>query len=277
MALGTNERERLLELAQASGVSLASLSDMIGRNPSYLQQFIRKGSPRKLEEQDRRVLATFFGVDEAQLGAPDTHMREKSYVPAAKLTGWVEVPRLDIGASAGPGTLPDAEVPFDAFRFSRRWLTEQGLEGAQLSAITVEGDSMEPLLRDGDEILVDRSPRPFRDGVHVVRLGDTLMVKRVASAGSGRLALLSQNLAYPPVEVSAEEVEIIGRVVWKGGEYECGSRREFLNDRIPDRRYHRASRYARARLYPAARRLEPCRAFRDGAVVHPPPARTCHA
>jgi phage repressor protein C with HTH and peptisase S24 domain len=28
---------------------------------------------------------------------------------------------------------------------------------------------------------------------------------------------LSQNFAYPPVEVAAEEVEIIGRVVWKGG------------------------------------------------------------
>jgi phage repressor protein C with HTH and peptisase S24 domain len=76
---------------------------------------------------------------------------------------------------------------------------------------------MEPLLRDGDEILVDCSPHPFRDGVHVVRLGDTLMVKRVASAGQGRMALLSQNLAYPPVDVAAEELTIIGRVVWKGG------------------------------------------------------------
>jgi len=76
---------------------------------------------------------------------------------------------------------------------------------------------MEPLLRDGDEILVDRSLRAFRDGVHVVRRGDTVLVKRVASAGQGRLALLSQNLAYPPVEVAADEVEIIGRVVWKGG------------------------------------------------------------
>ena len=72
-------------------------------------------------------------------------------------------------------------------------------------------------MRDGDEILVDRSERPFRDGVHVVRLGDTLMVKRVASAGQGRFSLLSQNLAYPPVEVVADELEIIGRVVWKGG------------------------------------------------------------
>lgn len=220
MSENTNGRERLLELAQANGTSLAALSDMIGRNPSYLQQFIRKGSPRKLEERDRRTLASFFGVNEAELGGPESRIAEKSYAKAPKsavLADWVEVPRLDIGASAGPGALPDAEVPFDAFRFSKRWLNEQGLEGAQLSAISVEGDSMEPLLRDGDEILVDRAPRPFRDGVHVVRLGDTIMVKRVASQGAGRLALLSQNLAYPPVEVSAEEVEIIGRVVWKGG------------------------------------------------------------
>ena len=220
MATTKNERERLLELAQVNGTSLAALSDMIGRNPSYLQQFIRKGSPRKLEERDRRTLASFFGVDESELGGLDAGVQEKSYAKspsAGALVDWVDVPRLDIGASAGPGALPDAEVPFDAFRFSKRWLTEQGLEGAQLSAITVEGDSMEPLLRDGDEILVDRAPRAFRDGVHVVRLGDTIMVKRVASQGAGRLALLSQNLAYPPVEVSADEVEIIGRVVWKGG------------------------------------------------------------
>ena len=220
MATTKNERERLLELAQVNGASLAALSDMIGRNPSYLQQFIRKGSPRKLEERDRRTLASFFGVDESELGGLDAGVQEKSYTKAPSagaLVDWVDVPRLDIGASAGPGALPDVEVPFDAFRFSKRWLTEQGLEGAQLSAITVEGDSMEPLLRDGDEILVDRTPRAFRDGVHVVRLGDAVLVKRVASQGAGRLALLSQNMAYPPVEVAADEVEIIGRVVWKGG------------------------------------------------------------
>ena len=76
---------------------------------------------------------------------------------------------------------------------------------------------MEPLLNDGDEILIDQRTQPFRDGVHVVRLGETLMVKRVAQAGAGRYVLLSQNLAYPPVEIAASEVEVIGRVVWKGG------------------------------------------------------------
>ncbi|WP_298467698.1 LexA family transcriptional regulator [uncultured Erythrobacter sp.] len=210
-------RKRLLALSQERGASLASLSELLGRNPSYLQQFIRKGSPKKLEEQDRRTLARFFGVSEDELGAP----KEKSYIdptpPPSREGDWVEVPRLDIGASAGPGALPDSEAAFDAFRFSRRWLVEQGFEGAQLSAITVEGDSMEPLLNNGDEILVDRAPRPFRDGVHVVRMGDTLVVKRVASAGGGRFSLLSQNLAYPPVNVEAEDIEIVGRVIWKGG------------------------------------------------------------
>jgi phage repressor protein C with HTH and peptisase S24 domain len=209
-------RARLLELSQTRGVSLAALSELLGRNPSYLQQFIRKGSPRKLEEQDRATLARFLGVGEAELREP----QDNSYVRPPKRAesgDWVDVPRLDLGASAGPGRVPGHEAAFDTFRFSRRWLAEQGLERAQLSAITVEGDSMEPLLNNGDEILVDCSLRQFRDGIHVVRVGNALMVKRVASAGPGRLALLSQNFAYPPVEVAAEDVAIIGRVVWKGG------------------------------------------------------------
>ncbi|EAQ30696.1 transcriptional regulator [Erythrobacter sp. NAP1] len=213
-------RQRLLDLAQERGASLASLSVLIGRNASYLQQFIKKGSPRKLEEGDRKVLAQFFGISEIELGGTESVAQEISYTTgsgSADSTQWVVVQRLAIGASAGPGALPTEEAAFDTFRFSRRWLAEQGLSNAKLSAITVEGDSMEPLLNDGDEILIDRTERAFRDGVHVVRLGETLMVKRVARAGAGRFALLSQNLAYPPVEVAADELEIIGRVVWKSG------------------------------------------------------------
>ncbi len=219
-------RARLLELSQERGASLASLSELIGRNASYLQQFITKGSPRKLAETDRRTLAQFLGADERELGAPESSesslIKDKSYngtVLASSLArkNWVDVPRLDIGASAGPGALPGAEEAFDTFRFSRQWLTEHGLEGAQLSAIKVEGDSMEPLLQDGDDILVDRAQNAFRDGIYVVRLDETLMVKRLATAGGGRVSLLSQNLAYPPVTVAVEEIEIIGKVVWKGG------------------------------------------------------------
>jgi len=203
-------RERLAALASETGNSLAALSRMIGRNSSYLQQYITKGSPRKLEEDDRRLLAEFFGVAESELGAAE----EKSF---ASRGDWVEVPRLSLEASAGPGATAAEEIPFDAFRFSRRWLRENGLEPAQLSAIRVMGDSMDPLLRDGDEILVDRTLRPFREGVHVVRLGEALHVKLLQAVPPGRLRLISKNAAYEPVEVTMADVDVVGRVVWKGG------------------------------------------------------------
>lgn len=209
-----DSRARLLELATASGVSLARLSELIGRNQTYLQQFIRKGSPRKLEEGDRRTLARFFGIDEAELGAPE----DISFAPMpAKRGEWVDVPRLALGASAGPGLLPTEELPIGAFRFSARWLREQGLDPAMLSAIRVEGDSMEATLRDGDEILVDRTQRPLRDGIHVVRTDDALLVKRLDLASPGRVALVSDNPAYRTIELAPDEVQVIGRVVWKSG------------------------------------------------------------
>ncbi|WP_379551229.1 S24 family peptidase [Qipengyuania sp. DGS5-3] len=205
------ERAELLRLAGEGRVSLASLSAMLGRNPSYLQQFVRKGSPRKLEEGDRRKLAEFFGVDEAVLGA-----ERDAFPPKSRDEDFISVPRLPLDASAGPGSFSAEEISFDAFRFSRRWLREMGLESADLSAIRVEGDSMEPLLRSGDEIFVDRNKRAG-EGIHVVRIGDALHVKQVQLSARGRVKLVSANEAYPPIELASEEAEIIGRVVWKGG------------------------------------------------------------
>jgi phage repressor protein C with HTH and peptisase S24 domain len=203
-------RQKLSDLARERATSLAKLSRMLGRNASYLQQYISKGSPRKLEEIDRRRLAQFFGVAEAELGQPEE-------ISVTSYGDWVEVPRLPLEASAGPGAVSAAEIPFDAFRFSRRWLREQGLEPALLSSIRVMGDSMDPLLRDGDEILVDRTPRPFREGVHVVRLGEALHVKLLQAVPPDRLRLISKNEAYEPVDVAMADVDVVGRVVWKGG------------------------------------------------------------
>lgn len=209
-------RRRLLDLARSHGASLAALSQLIGRNPSYLQQFIRKGSPRKLEENDRRTLAEFLGVAESELGGS---AKDNSYADSlfGRKADWVDVPRLALDASAGPGALDASEEPVGAFRFSARWLRGQGLDPAMLSAISVAGDSMEPLLSDGDEILVDRTPAPPRDGIYVVRLGDARMVKRVQRGRPGWLTLISENPHYPPLEMEVDEADLIGRVVWKSG------------------------------------------------------------
>lgn len=213
--VNADPRQRLLDLAFDRRVSLSQLSAMIGRNPAYLQQFVRKGSPRRLEENDRRTLARFFGVNEVQLGGTDAGLSAiKGKILRAD---YLPVPRLPLGASAGPGAFAAEEQPFGSFGFSADWLREQGLDPATLSLIAVVGDSMEPLLRDGDEILVARLDRPWHDGVHVVRIEGTVLVKRIQRSGQGMILLHSENPAYGPIEHRQDEVDIIGRVVWKSG------------------------------------------------------------
>jgi phage repressor protein C with HTH and peptisase S24 domain len=207
-------RARLVALAREHGVGLSALSTLIGRNQAYLQQFIRKGSPRKLEEGDRRTLARFFGVDESELGGGE----EISSVSEPRaLSPWVDVPRLALDASAGPGAMAGGEAPVGQFRYGRAWLRAQGLSPAQLSVIAVAGDSMVPTLHDGDEILIDRTPRAGRDGVHVVRVGETLLVKRLVFERPGQVRVISDNRSYDPYDLPLDEVAIIGRVVWKCG------------------------------------------------------------
>ncbi|MDQ3139723.1 MAG: peptidase S24, partial [Pseudomonadota bacterium] len=68
------------------GEDYASLSRLIGRNAAYVQQYIKRGTPRRLAEEDRRVLARYFGVGEQRLGATG--------VPSS--TRHVAVPRVDV-------------------------------------------------------------------------------------------------------------------------------------------------------------------------------------
>lgn len=207
-------RDRLLAAARKRGTSLAALSRLIGRNAAYLQQFVARGSPRHLDEPDLRRIAEFLGIDAGQIATRKTHPSTDGGERSSE--NYLAIPRLALDASAGPGRIGAQEIPFDTYRFSRRWLRENGLEGSQLSAVRVEGDSMEPLLRSGDEIFVDHTKRAG-EGVFVVRIGEALHVKQVQASAPGMLKLVSANEGYAPVELPRGEVEIIGRVVWKGG------------------------------------------------------------
>ena len=71
-----NVREELDRLIRQRNVGYSAVSRLLNRNPAYIQQFIKRGSPRKLDDEDRRILARFFGVDEQVLGGPALPVRE---------------------------------------------------------------------------------------------------------------------------------------------------------------------------------------------------------
>ncbi|HCW62337.1 MULTISPECIES: S24 family peptidase [Sphingobium] len=211
-------RATLERLIADRGDNYADLSRLIGRNAAYIQQFIKRGTPRKLDEDDRRVLARYFGVSEDMLGgvasAAPAPLRGRG-LPAV-----VSVPRLALGASAGGGTLDDDERTAGVMAFDARWLRHLGVRPQRVSIIRVDGESMAPTLSDGDDIMVDHDDDAdrLRDGVYVLRLDGVLMVKRIAMGPlRGRFSVLSDNAHYPDwTDIDPALVDIVGRVVWTG-------------------------------------------------------------
>jgi hypothetical protein len=206
-------RFELERLSQERRVDYAGLSRLIGRNSSYIQQYLKRGSPRKLDDEDRRVLAQFFGVDEALLGGPPSRKRSGE--------GLIEIPLLDVRASAGHGALEEVEARHARFGFDEKWLRRlTPSRSSSLSVIRVDGDSMEPTLSNGDEVMVDLSDtsQRLRDGIYVIRSDDTLVIKRVALRPQGRqISVVSDNPAYPSWhDVDRRSIHIVGRVLWFG-------------------------------------------------------------
>ena len=209
-----NDPRKVLErLCAERGEDFAGLSRLLGKNPAYIQQFIRRGTPRRLREEERRTLARYFSIPESMLGGRDEIVETPP--------GMIAVSRSAVRVSAGPGAIPAAEEGQPYFAFDRRWL--KSLTGAsveQLSIVRVEGDSMAPTLGDGDDVLLDHrdSTEPLRDGIYVLRIDERLLVKRLAVHPMGRhVTVQSDNAAYADwPDCAIDDVHCIGRVIWAG-------------------------------------------------------------
>lgn len=205
-------REALDALIREHGEDYSAISRLLGRNPAYIQQYIKRGSPKRLSEEDRHRLAAYFRVSEERLGGRSGRV---ATAPAALLP----VPRVEIGASAGPGAIAEIEEQGPSIGFDATMLRGLGVTRTSgLSIIRVKGASMEPTLLDGDDILVDRNAVAIRSGaIYVLRLDDVLIVKRLVSAGAGALVIRSDNPAFPDVvDYDPATLTIIGRVLWCG-------------------------------------------------------------
>ena len=209
----TDPRLILERLCAERGEDFAGLSRMLGRNAAYIQQFVRRGVPKRLREEERRKLARYFSISESLLGGPP----EDGTGPS----GLVSVMRHPVVASAGPGAVVTEELGKPYFGFDERWLKAlTPSKPANLSIVRVEGDSMSPTLSAGDDILVDLADaaQRLRDGIYVLRIDDALVVKRLAlNPVVRRVTIQSDNPAYPDwPDCGLDEINCIGRVIWSG-------------------------------------------------------------
>jgi phage repressor protein C with HTH and peptisase S24 domain len=83
-----------------------------------------------------------------------------------------------------------------------------------LDAIHVDGESMEPTLQDGSIVFIDRTQTDIaKEGIYVAATTGGLFIKRIRRRADGRIELISDNPAYAPEVLTADEVSIVGKVV----------------------------------------------------------------
>lgn len=134
--------------------------------------------------------------------------------------GFFRVPRYDVRASAGAGALNDDANIKDYLAFRESWIrVELGTSPREVLCMNAIGDSMEPTIRTGDVLLVDRAITKVADeAIYVVALEDALLLKRVQPLLGG-VVLRSDNPAYGPVSLTsaeADQLSVFGRVRWYG-------------------------------------------------------------
>lgn len=136
--------------------------------------------------------------------------------------GTVPIPRYDARASAGIGTPLDAGWMVEKVLFPADFIRSKLRRNADhLALIDCSGDSMEPTLHHGDQLLVDTSVQDLRSGaIYILRVGGSLLAKRVQPRLDGTVMIISDNTRYQPELVTPSEsspLDIVGEVVWRGG------------------------------------------------------------
>nr|WP_222532543.1 S24 family peptidase [Azospirillum sp. 412522] len=153
--------------------------------------------------------------------------------PAGESDDTVPIPEIDVRAGMGAGgeALLDYQPNGDGGGYSETekitglWefppdylRQELRIGNGAARIIPVQGDSMEPTLVSGDRVMVhleDRFPSP--PGIFALWDGFGVVVKRlefVPNSDPPRVVIASDNPRHGRYERTADEVNIIGRVVW---------------------------------------------------------------
>jgi phage repressor protein C with HTH and peptisase S24 domain len=138
--------------------------------------------------------------------------------PAEAPPRYAPVQFIVMRAGASGGRYVESEVLGPPKYFEEQLIRELRAQPKDLRAVEVEGESMEPLLRNGDQVLVDtRKTSVIEPGLFVVFDGDGLVckwVEKMHDAPEPTLQLKSENPQFDNYQVAAARAQVIGRVVW---------------------------------------------------------------
>ncbi|MBM3503671.1 MAG: helix-turn-helix transcriptional regulator [Alphaproteobacteria bacterium] len=193
-------------LAQRRGLTASGLAVRAGLDPTAFnksKRWARDGRPRWPSSESLAKVLTATGQtfeDFARL-ADEGEPKARSAVAVLGLAqagqkGYFD----DAGFPKGSGW---EEIEFPAVR------------GEDVYALRVSGESMMPLYRPGDLVIVAPAATLHRGDRVVVKLSSgEVMAKELGQRSRERIELRSLNPDHPPLTVAAKDVTWIARILW---------------------------------------------------------------
>jgi phage repressor protein C with HTH and peptisase S24 domain len=182
-----------------------------GVTAEHLPSYLKDGAQPRFETIARLAAAQKVSLDWLATGLGPRSLAD------AEPDGFVAVP---VQAEADMRFDADATPPM---LFSRAWLkTVTTAPDAALRIVIHRGNANEPVIRDGDAMLVDTSVRGItEDGLYVFPLDGKYQAKFAEKFFNARIALRWGKPDHGAVQTltldEAGKLLLLGRVCWRGG------------------------------------------------------------
>ena len=193
-------------LAAQQGLTPSALARAAGLDPTSFNRSKRfgPGEPPRPRWPSTESLTRALDVAGASLGDFARLARDAASAES--------VPLLGMAQAGADGFFDDAGYP-----------TGQGWDRTLLPAagdtrfsLKISGDSMTPLYREGDVVIVDRAVTDVRKGDRVVvrTTGGEVMAKEVTRLTATRVELSSINPAHAPRTLHPRDIDWMARILW---------------------------------------------------------------
>lgn len=194
-------------LARREGISASALARRAGLDATSFNPSKRfgPGDPPRPRWPSTESLTRILTATGLSLGEFAALARDATERPTT-------VPMLGMAQAGKDGFFDDAGLPVgDGWE-----QTELPRPRDSLLSLRIAGDSMAPLYREGDRVIVDREATEVRKGDRVVvrTTGGETLAKEVAALTARAVTLASVNPAYPPRTIARSDILWMGRILW---------------------------------------------------------------
>ena len=102
---------------------------------------------------------------------------------------------LNVRAGAGEGIYNYVIETVDTISLDKSFFRTP-INTNKIKGIQVDGDSMEPTLRDGDYVLIDENINFGTNGIYAIQYGGQILIKRLQFKMDGTILIISDNDKY---------------------------------------------------------------------------------